>query len=176
MIELELEKTYLAKRLPEGLERAPHKEIIDIYVPASAEHPHLRIRKRGDSYEITKKQPAKEGDSSAQHEHTIHLDEAEFNALSERADAKRVRKIRYAYDHQGRKGEIDVFQDALEGLVLVDFEFADEASKEAFDMPDFCLADVTQETAFAGGMLCGKSYQDIEGSLRAFGYARLVLE
>jgi hypothetical protein len=45
---IELEKTYLAKELPEGLLNAKSKEIIDIYFPATLEHPKLRLRKNGD--------------------------------------------------------------------------------------------------------------------------------
>ena len=33
MVELELEKTYLAKHLPPGLEGYPHSEIVDLYIP-----------------------------------------------------------------------------------------------------------------------------------------------
>lgn len=172
MVEIELEKTYLAKRLPEGLKSLPHMEIIDIYIPADEAHPCLRIRKRGDRFEITKKVPVNGIDASAQTEHTIKLTETEFNALST-VKGKKARKIRYEYVHEGNKGEIDVFQDDLAGLVLVDFEFTDESKKEAFGKPEFCLIDVTQDKAFAGGMLCGKRYSDIEGRLNELGYKKL---
>ena len=66
-----------------------------------------------------------------------------------------------------------MFQGDPAGLVLVDFEFTNEEEKQAFIMPDFCLADVTTEEFIAGGMLCGKSYGDIEKSLFGFGYRGL---
>ena len=47
MCQPELEKTYLAKELP-NLEGAKSKEMLDIYFPKDAEHPKLRIRKNGD--------------------------------------------------------------------------------------------------------------------------------
>lgn len=174
MVELELEKTYIAKRLPTGLENFPHKEILDIYFPVSAVHPVLRLRKKGDSFEMTKKTPAKDGDASEWNEHTIKLSEEEFKAFSS-IKGKRVRKVRYEYPYQGRIAEITVFKDELEGLVLVDVEFDDAKSKDAFVMPDFCLADVTQEDAFAGGMLCGKKYADVESKLNELGYRKLRL-
>jgi CYTH domain-containing protein len=71
--------------------------------------------------------------------------------------------------------EIDVFQGNLKGLILVDVEFDNEKDREEFVMPDFCLADVTQETFLAGGMLCGKSYKDIENDLNRFNYNKLVI-
>ena len=71
MIELEL--TYLAKYLPRDLDRTKFKEIVDIYVPNGSDHLTLRIRKNGDKYEITKKEPLKGKDSSIQLEQTISL-------------------------------------------------------------------------------------------------------
>ena len=172
---IELEKTYLVKRLPEGLKSCEFKEIVDVYIPESSEHPTLRIRKNGDTYEATKKEPINEGDSSRQEEQTIILTEAEFNSLS-KLDGKKVRKLRYYYNHNGNTAEIGVFQDSLKGLVIVDFEFSTIEEKDAFEMPDFCLVDITQEIFTAGGMICGKSYEDIENDLNRYNYKKLFLE
>lgn len=134
MIEIELEKTYLAKKLPKGLESFPHKEMVDMYIPSQAEHPVLRIRKKGDKYEITKKQPISGGDSSEQEEHTIKLTKEEYNSLCA-VNSKKVQKIRYDYEYQNLKAEIDVFKGDLSGLVLVDFEFTNQKEKNAFNDP-----------------------------------------
>ena len=61
----------------------------------------------------------------------------------------------------------------LAGLVVIDFEFTTEAEKASFSMPDFCLADITQEKFIAGGVLAGKSYTDIESDLQRFSYQKL---
>ena len=172
---IELEKTYLVKKLPENLKDCKFKEIIDIYIPKSSEHPKLRLRKNGDKFEITKKEPVNKGDASHQEEQTIKLTETEFNALND-LEGKRVRKLRYYFDYNGRTAEVDVFQDTLKGLVLVDFEFETIEKKDKFEMPDFCLADITQEVFVAGGMICGKSYEDIENDLNRFNYQKLFLE
>jgi adenylate cyclase len=172
MIEIELEKTYLIKKLPPDLDKFPHKEIMDMYIPAQAAHPALRLRKKGDKLEMTKKQPIIGTDSSEQEEHTIKLNKGEFDSLIH-ADGKKVHKTRYDYVYKGHKAEVDIFEDDLEGLVLVDFEFTDSKEKEAFKTPDFCLIDVTQDKTFAGGMLCGKKYLDIEGRLRELNYVRI---
>jgi CYTH domain-containing protein len=174
MIEIELEKTYLVKKLPSGLAKFPHKEIIDMYIPAQAAHPALRLRKKGDKFEMTKKQPIHGTDWSEQEEHTIKLNKEEFGSLIN-ADGKKVCKIRYDYTYDDNKAEIDVFKGDLEGLVLVDFEFTDVKKKKVFKMPDFCLIDVTQDETFAGGMLCGKKYSDIEPRLHELGYMRIDL-
>jgi hypothetical protein len=103
---------------------------------------------------------------------TVPLTADEFAALAT-VEGKRTRKIRYEYPYRGIGAEIDVFQDHLAGLVVVDFEFSSPEEKELFSMPDFCLADITQEDFIAGGILCGKSYTDIQGELGRFGYQPL---
>jgi CYTH domain-containing protein len=173
MTEIELEKTYLAKYLSEGLLDSPFKVIKDIYIPKEVEHSILRIRQKGDKYEITKKQPVQGTDSSEQYEHTVQLTKQEFQAL-EKVSGKKVSKIRYYYNHNGIQAEVDVFQDDLKGLVLVDFEFKEVADKDNFQMPDFCLADVTQDKCFAGGMLAGKKYSDIEMHLKELEYIKII--
>ena len=172
---IELEKTYLAKRLPKDLGSSKFKEIIDIYIPESSEHPKIRLRKEGDKYELTKKEPVNDGDASHQKEQTIILTETEFNALS-KVDGKKVRKIRYYYAYEGKTAEFDVFQDSLKGLIVIDFEFATIGEKDSFEMPDFCLVNITQELFIAGGMICGKSYEDIERELSKFNYKELSID
>ncbi len=171
---IELERTYLAAGLPDGLWDSPKKEMLDIYLPAESRHPVLRLRKNGDNLEMTKKSPVVDGDSSTMEEQTIRLSGEEYAALVG-IEGKRVGKTRYLYDYLGRTAEVDVFDGALSGLVLVDFEFETEAEKAAFSMPEFCLAEVTQEEFIAGGMLCGKSYDDIALGLSRFGYERIEM-
>ncbi|MEA1937352.1 MAG: hypothetical protein U9N04_04560 [Patescibacteria group bacterium] len=172
---IELEKTYLIKDLPKNLKGCKFKEIIDIYIPKSSNHSKLRIRKDGDKFEMTKKEPVCGKDSSCQREQTIVLTDVEFNALN-KIKGKRIHKLRYHYDYNGRTAEIDVFQDLLKGLVLVDFEFVTLKEKDNFRMPNFCLANVTQEVFVAGGVICGKSYKDIKNDLNRFSYRKLFFK
>ncbi|MBP9792261.1 MAG: hypothetical protein KBC27_03520 [Rickettsiales bacterium] len=167
---LELEKTFLAKFIPD-VSQCKHKELFDIYLPKNSYHPNLRIRKNGNKFEITKKTMV-DNDPSKQLEHNIALSEDEFLSLS-KADGKIVKKIRYYYNYNGRTAEIDIFQEDLYGLVLVDFEFDKEEDKNNFPLPDFCLLDVTGIEFIAGGMLCGRKYQDIEAQLNQLGYQKL---
>ena len=146
---IELERTFLARVIPAELSGCKYKEILDIYIPLFQEHPVLRIRNNGEKYEMTKKRPVDSEDFSRQKEETIYLTPEEFQELS-RLEGKRVRKIRYYLPYQKFFAEVDIFQDALSGLVLLDFEFEDEEKKGAFVMPDFCLADVTQEIFLSG--------------------------
>ena len=173
---LEYERTFLAKYLPSGLENCQHKEILDIWIPTDADMrvtPGLRIRKIGERYEVTKKYPVDEKDAAVQHEFTAPLIKEEFDELERCLAGKRARKIRYLYPSNGVTFEIDVFQDKLRGLVLVDAEFSEGKGMNELQMPEFCLADVTQEKFIKGGMLAGKTYADIEAELKRFRYTKI---
>jgi len=178
-MEIELEKTFLLKNIPADLKTCPFIEISDIYVPSTVNHPILRIRKRGDKYEMTKKAPINENDSSEQYEKTIPLSKEEFSELSS-LPGKRLRKTRYYCPWKndkvkGERAEIDIYLDNLEGLATADFEFDSAEDKNNFKMPDFCLADVTQEEFCAAGLLAGKKYEDIELHLERYHYTKIKL-
>jgi len=174
MKEIEIERTFLAKYLPEDLENFESMEIYDKYFPANAHHPNLRLRRKEGKFEITKKQHVQEGDASVQSEHTIELTKEEFENLDS-APGKTLRKKRYFYKSKdGIECEIDVFCDKLEGLALVEIEFKNNEDKENAILPDFILADVTNDDWVAGGMLAGKSCKDIEKFLVEKGYKKMI--
>ena len=79
-------------------------------------------------------------------------------------------KDRYNVVIEGFPAEVDVFQEELEGLVLIDFEFDTVEDQKKFVVPAICLADVTQEEFLAGGILSGKKYADIAQQLERLHY------
>ena len=167
---IELELTFLAKRIPSEINNITPTRIVDIYIPDTLDHSHLRLRQKGDQYELTKKTPIQNGDASAQLEQTITLTKQEFDAIAV-VSQKKVVKDRYRVELNNREAEVDVFLDKLQGLVVIDFEFATPEEKANFITPnDVVLADITQEDFIAGGLLAGKSYQDIEPELKRFDY------
>ena len=170
--EIELELTFLAKELPKDIKTVKPTRIIDIYIPDTPKHSHLRLRQKGDKYEMTKKMPITEGDASEQIEQTIPLTKDEFVALSS-CSKKQVAKDRYKVKIEGKIAEIDVFINELKGLVLIDFEFNTIDEKSAFKIPSVALVDVTQEDFIAGGLLAGKAYNDIASELERFNYRRV---
>lgn len=167
--ELEIELTFLARGVPDLARAKRGVELVDYYFPEDPNvHPRLRVRKKGDSYTITKKMPADSSDASIHHESTIDIAADEFTDLTKGAK-RSLSKSRYEVIIDGHDAEVDVFSGPLTGLVLVDFEFSSFAQRDAFVMPDICLADVTQEDFIAGGLLAGKSFKDIEDKLKEFG-------
>ena len=102
---IEHERSFLIKKLPENLEKFPSREIIDIYFPKEAVHPLIRLRKRGEKYESTKKSPIEGNEkcvSKSCKEETIKLSEEEFNEFM-KLDGKKLHKIRYDYNYNGKK-------------------------------------------------------------------------
>lgn len=165
---LEIELTFLVASLPD-LSSCKRREMRDVYFPADAVHPVLRIRQKDDSFEFTKKTQLDPRDASTQREENVDLTKVEFDALA-KGSGKEVSKTRYFYPYQGVTLEIDVFKEGLKGLVLVDVEFESQAARDAFVKPDFCTIDVTQEEFIAGGVLAGKKYEDIRTQLEALHY------
>lgn len=172
MTDLEIEKTYLLAYLPEELVNLEPVELMDIYIPESSFHPKLRLGKRGNVYEITKKKLKSESDMSVQIEETIPLEKYEFEALSF-SSKKKIRKLRYSFKSKESKVDIDLFLDDLFGLGIADFEFESKVERDRFTAPDFVLADVTNEKFIAGGLLAGKTYEDIMPFLKKFSFKKL---
>ncbi len=168
---LELEKTYLLKNIPVGLYDHPYKDLLDIYIPLESDHAHVRLRKQGDTMVIMKKELTRSDDLSSMEESVIHLTIEEFASL-QHVPGKRIHKHRYYLPYWWLTIEIDVFQEDLTGLIMADVEFPDEDTKNNFQMPDFCLCEVTQDVWFAWGLLCGKSYKDIWEKLTALWYKK----
>jgi len=170
---IELELSYLAAAIPEGLEKCEHKTLSDVYFPASAAHAKLRIRQKGDTFELTKKTQADPNNAGNQREENIQLTLEEYGALAA-GEGRSLTKTRYYLPYRGLTAEVDVFEGALAGLIIIEFEFDSPEVKNAFVMPDFCLADVTQEEFIAGGVLAGKSYADLQPQLEQFRYRPLT--
>lgn len=172
-VEIEREKTYLASRIPDNLTIDNSIVIRDIYIPEHSSHASLRLRQKGDAYEMTKKIQIVEGDSSRQIEHTIPLSIEEFEALAS-CSTKSLRKRRYYTKIEEHDAEVDVYEEALEGLIVIDFEFASDTELGEFIQPKVALADVTQDEIVGGGFLAGRSYEDIEDGLKEYGYGRII--
>ena len=89
---IEIEKTFLVKQLPQNLSSYQSFKIKQGYL--SSTHPVLRIRQKGDKYEITKKIPLKPNDFSAVEEINIPLTKDEFNKLWSLTE-RNLQKTRY---------------------------------------------------------------------------------
>jgi CYTH domain-containing protein len=86
----------------------------------------------------------------------LYLAEAEFHVLRQLA-AKKLSKTRYSVPPFG----IDVFEGALEGLMVAEAEFDSADAADALIVPSFLLAEVSSDERFTGGALVRASREEV---------------
>lgn len=140
MKQAEKEKVYLLNRLPADLNKCESMIIRagNFYNPNTVDS--LRIRQKGNQYELTKK----EGNSTHRRtEHTIKINKEEFDILWSVAKGK-YEKIRYLYPLGKNIAEIDMYRGKLGGYTRVEVEFKDKKEMEKFTPPDWFGPEITQ--------------------------------
>jgi CYTH domain-containing protein len=84
---------------------------------------------------------------------SIYLTQAEFGLLAD-LPGRTLRKVRHhLVPMNGVEIAVDVFEDALAGLILVEAEFSSAEAMAAFRGPHFALREVTQDGRYGGGAL-----------------------
>lgn len=116
----------------------------------------LRIRKRGENYRMTVKQGV--GLVRTEHEWPIAVEQ--FDCLWPLTEGRRVEKLRYAVPWNHWTLEIDLFEGPLSPLMLLEIEFADLQDSRAFTVPDFVVAEVTNDKAYKNAMLATRGLPD----------------
>lgn len=162
---IELERKFLAVDIPQRYFNNESVTIIDRYVPKSLDHPKIRIRAKGNDYKITKKELVSKDDRTVFTENTIVISETEYNCFLA-LDSKEIRKTRYFFTENKINGCVDLFTHNLEGLIIVEFEFNNVSDKKNFIIPSYCILEISDKETFAGGVLAGKSYSDVEPSIK----------
>lgn len=140
MKEIEIEKVYLAKYLPNDLYKyTPIQiQIGDFYDSNSVDA--LKIRRKGDRYEIIKKEKIS---IYEREEHLINIKKEEFDALL-KATVQNHKKERYFYPlNDEHICEIDIYKDKLEGYVRIEVEFKDKKDMSSFIAPDWFGNEIT---------------------------------
>lgn len=151
---LELERRYLLRELPAGLQgQGNYWTITDRYIDGT----RLRLRrmvapggevlyKFGQKYRATSQRPFETTMTN------IYLNEVEYRSLSE-LEAREIIKRRYRYVYGQLEYGIDVYEGELRGLILAEIECETEAEVGRLQKPEFALKDVTEELFFTGGFL-----------------------
>lgn len=182
----ELRRVFLLADLPQPLTRASeHLQFFDNYI----ENTRLRLRSarapqtKEWTYILEQRFPPDENDLSEWRIAETFLNEAEHAAFeifegravknNERIETNELRFNRYFYDAGNWRMEIDVFLNPLWGLHLGKIIFNTKEEMKNFAVPDFAIAEVTQNKIFNGKNLVGKTFADIQnqfGQLRITNY------
>jgi CYTH domain-containing protein len=170
--QVERERRYLLRDLPEGMTRAdPHLQITDNYMTAS----RLRLRKvrepRSNKWTVkfTQKFAPKPEDLSRTIITNTYLNALEAEVLSTIFNSNEIRKNRYPFEFEGRKFSVDMFLGDLFGLVLAEVSFETDVELDQFPKPPFALADVTNEELFTGGRLCELTFSEVRTEIASRG-------
>ena len=141
---MEIERKYLIdeKNLPADLESCRSVLIEQGYL---CRKPVVRIRRQDDDYILT----YKSGGLMAREEYNLPLTQEAFEKLLPKAEGVIIHKTRYKIpiEQSDLVIELDLFH-APSNLIMADVEFPDEESANAFIMPDWFLADVTNDPAY----------------------------
>ena len=172
--QVERERRYLLRDLPEGITRAdPHLQITDNYMTGA----RLRLRKVREprtnkwTVKFTQKFAPNPQDLSRTIITNTYLNALEAEILSV-FNSNEIRKNRYPFEFEGRKFGIDMFLGDLFGLVLAETSFDTDEELDNFLPPPFALADVTNEPLFSGGRLSELTFSEIRAAIAERGLIR----
>jgi len=138
---IEIERKYLVKSLPAGMQEGTH--ILQGYL-AHDEHTEVRIRKYGNAYFLA----VKEGSGLARQETEIELSSQQFQALWPSTQGRRLEKIRSRVSYGSYWIELDRYQGDLEPLLIAEVEFTSVEQSQTFKKPDYFGQEVTGEETY----------------------------
>ena len=166
--QVERERRYLLRDLPEGITRAdPHLQITDNYTTGS----RLRLRKVREprtnkwTVKFTQKFAPNPEDLSRTTITNTYLNALEAEVLATVFNSNEIRKNRYPFEFEGRKFSVDMFLGDLFGLVLAEVSFDTDEELDHFPKPPFAVVDVTNEELFTGGRLCQQTFSEVRAEI-----------
>ena len=161
---MEIERKFTIAQLPENLGQYERKQIEQAYL---CRNPVVRIRRSNEDYILTYKSkpsltPSARITARSCEEVELPLTKEAYEHLKEKADGRVIAKDRYLIPiEHGRKIELDVFKEHLQGLIFAEVEFGSEEEAAAFQMPDWFLEDVTFDERYSNGHLSVMKLEDI---------------
>ncbi|MDH3681411.1 MAG: hypothetical protein OEV40_15845 [Acidimicrobiia bacterium] len=161
----EYERRFLLDHVPQGVTNP--RTIIDRYI----EHTRLRLRTVDQpgvatDRKLGHKRRVVEDDPTAIMHTSLYLDEREFGVLAA-LPARRLVKTRWTIDVAGRPCSVNVFEEALAGLIVLEADLGDPELLAEFGPPPWAGPEVTHDEAFTGAALAGKSLVDLRSALAA---------
>src|SRR6266705_4737138 len=135
----EIERKFLVKELPPGLDRFRSYPIAQGYLANEPGGRHVRLRKKGKTASLT----FKVGRGGTPEERKIKLTAKQFAALWPATAGRRLRKLRYEIPWNDRLIEIDIYRGKLSGLVVAEVEFPNRVTCREFEPPPWFGREVT---------------------------------
>jgi CYTH domain-containing protein len=149
---LEIERKFLVKSVPHGLDRCRHLNVDQGYFPVSDKRMEIRLRRLGHSHFLT----IKLGVGGRRIEEELQLQAGQFDVLWPYTRRARVRKTRYFINSGHQKIEMDVYKGPHKGLVTAEVEFTSKGQSSSFRPLDWFGREVTGKERFANRTLARK--------------------
>jgi CYTH domain-containing protein len=144
----EIERKFLVERLPDDAAWQAERALRQGYVALDGDT-EVRVREDAGAWRLT----VKHGGGLRRVEVEIELDARRGEALWALTEGRRVAKRRHEMAYGDALLEVDVFEDDLEGLIVAEVEFEDEAAARAFTPPAWFGREVTGEPGYANRAL-----------------------
>lgn len=160
----EYERRFLLAHRPRGM--VDPRAIVDEYINDT------RLRLRTVDWHDTGQHDQKlghkrrlvDGDPTAIMCTSLYLDDDEVAVLS-LLPSRRLAKTRWRLNIGAVVASVDVFEESLEGLILMEVDLGDPTLLEEFTPPSWVGPDVTRTERFTGGELAGLSFQDLAADI-----------
>jgi CYTH domain-containing protein len=141
----EVERKFLVEELPADLNSRPSAKIEQGYIAIGEDGTEVRLRRSDSEHVLTVKQ----GGGRSRREEEIGLDAEAFERLWPLTAGRCVVKTRYAIPAgSGLAIELDVYADALEGLVTAEVEFPPGTDPDEFEPPGWFGREVTDDPGY----------------------------
>ena len=143
MKNVEIERKYLIKKMPENLEEYESHLIEQAYLNTD---PTIRVRKSDDDYYMTYK-----GKGLLERtEYNLPLNKEAYEKLVKKAEGNIISKRRYVIPIDGTelKIELDVFDEPFAPLIMAEVEFDSVEESERFTPPEWFADEVTNDPAY----------------------------
>ena len=149
-VAIEIERKFLVAEVPGGLGRHPSGRLRQGYLAVEAGGAEVRIRADDDSTVLT----VKRGAGRTRAEEEVPIDRTAFDRLWPLTEGRRVAKTRHLVPlGDDLTAELDVYAEALDGLLVAEVEFASSEASDAFAPPDWLGTEVTGDARYANQSL-----------------------
>jgi len=142
----EIERKFRVHDIPDPLGQGVRLRQAYLAVDGAIE---VRVRDRGGTLVLG----VKGGRGLERTEVEVEIDAATFDELWSLATARRIDKTRFRIPTGGRTAELDVYTGLLDGLMVVEVEFATREEAEAFNPPSWFGDELTGDPRWSNAAL-----------------------
>lgn len=153
--ELEIEKKYRVKRLPENLDGFEHKIIEQSYLNKGGAPIRLRKFIQGDQIRCIFSKKAWVSEESFECiEYNIELPEYIYQELLHAKEGRTLRKTRYKIPLPNKLNvDLDIFHDFFEGVCVAEIEYQSIEQANNYKVPDWLGEEVTNSDKLANAYM-----------------------